>query len=68
MRLLVIFSAIICLMVAALFSYLANDNTIFYIFAGFDFIYLAGVVAVSKLTETPNENKEFDAYRSAHSL
>ena len=67
MRGLVIFSAIICLMVAALFSYIANDSMIFGIFAGFDAAYLVGVAVISKLTEAP-EDKEFDAYRSAHSL
>lgn len=68
MRGLVIFSAIFCLMVAALISYISGDNTYLAIFTGFDFVYLLGVVAISKITYVPDKNKEFDAYRSAHSL
>lgn len=63
---LVIFSAIFCLMVAALYSYIANNNIIFNIFAGFDCIILLGVYFISKWTEKPKEN--YDMYHSAHSL
>lgn len=66
MRNLVIFSAIFCLMVAALYSYLADNSIIFNIFAVFDFIILAGVYFVSKWTEKPSE--DYSAYRSAHNL
>lgn len=53
-------------MVAALYSYLADNSIIFNIFAVFDFIILAGVYFVSKWTEKPSE--DYSAYRSAHNL
>lgn len=66
MKNLVIFSEIVCLMVAALYSYISDNITIVAIFAGFDFAFFIGVVIISKITEEPKEN--LDAYHSAHSL
>ena len=66
MRNLVIFSAIFCLIVAALYSYIADNSILFDIFAVFDFIILAGIYFISKWTEKPKEN--CNIYRSAHSL
>lgn len=66
MKGLVIFSAIICLFVAILYSYISNNNLIISIFSVFDFIILLGVYVISKITK--NHTEDYPTYQSNHSM
>ena len=66
MKGLIIFSAIICLFLAAIYSYISNNNLIISIFSVFDFIILLGVYVISKITKNPTE--DYTTYQSIHSI
>ena len=56
----------ICLFVAAIYSYISNNNLIISIFSVFDFIILLGVYVISKITKNPTE--DYTTYQSIHSI